>query len=61
MGRAMHTLLEAYLSKDISRASQHYNGLGMQEGVDLENTLRYPNVIKDYSDVNYQFKIKTYV
>ena len=49
-------IYHSYLRIDLARASQHYNGRGIEHGVDFENTFRYPRAIKDCTDTQYQFK-----
>jgi len=49
-------IYHAFLELDLLRAARHHNGEGIQFGVDLTNTFRYPRNIKDSTDVDYQFK-----
>jgi len=51
-----HAIARAYLDKDAKRASSHYNGKGIESGIDTEHTLRHVRNIKDRSDTSYQYK-----
>jgi len=49
-------ITRSYLEVDLPRAAQHYNGLGMQEGIDADNTIRYLRTLKSDSNVDYGYK-----
>ena len=46
----------SYLDGELHSAAQHYNGLGMQDGIDADNTLRYLRALKSDSNVEYGYK-----
>ena len=49
-------IAQAYLDLDFQRASEHHNGKGIKQGIDIPSTLRYLRSMKDTTDVDYQFK-----
>jgi len=50
-------IIQSYLDIDLERAGNHYNGKGIQDGIDIENTLRLLRKIKCKQD-NCDNKIK---
>ena len=49
-------ITKSYFNSDLVRAANHYNGKGMEDGIDAMNTLRHIRNIKTKSDVSYQYK-----
>ena len=45
-----------YVDNALPTAALHYNGLGMQSGVDFENTLRHPRAIKLDNTTSFQYR-----
>ena len=50
------SIARAALNKDLVRASRHYNGTGMENGIDVENTLRHVRNIKANSEIPPAYK-----
>jgi hypothetical protein len=49
-------LTKSFVDIDLVRAAQHYNGKGLQEGLDTDNTFRYLRNIKGRCDLSYGYK-----
>jgi len=46
----------SYIQQSVKRASEHYDGKGMQEGIDVGSTIRYVRSIKTHYELSYQYK-----
>ena len=49
-------ITRSYFQIDLERAAKHYNGKGIENGIDTTNTLRHIRNIKTKTIVNYQYK-----
>jgi len=49
-------ITRSYFQIDLLRAAKHYNGKGIERGIDTTNTLRHIRNIKTKTIVNYQYK-----
>ena len=49
---------QSFFDARLQRASTHYNGKGMDKGIDIDSTLRYIRNIKSdkTNDISYQYK-----
>ena len=49
-------ITKSYFSKDLTRAALHYNGKGMEGGIDTDITFRHLKSRKDFYDSDLQYK-----
>ena len=49
-------ITKSYFNKDLRRAAEHYNGKGMEHGIDSDFTFKYLRNLKDETDSDLQYK-----
>ena len=49
-------ITNSYFNNNLVKAAEHYNGKGIEEGIDTTNTLRHMRNIKTHTEPDYRYK-----